>query len=88
VHAVLGGVKAELLDPASEASGVLTRSQASWSDKSLAASKKFYPKDVKTPEGRLRHYATRFPLVEVDTTYYAILSASKSMTRITCGANV
>jgi uncharacterized protein YecE (DUF72 family) len=45
---------------------------ASWSDKSLVASKKFYPKDVKTPEGRLRHYATRFPLVEIDTTYYAI----------------
>jgi uncharacterized protein YecE (DUF72 family) len=45
---------------------------ASWSDKSLVNSKKFYPKDVKTPEGRLRFYATRFPLVEVDTSYYAI----------------
>ena len=45
---------------------------ASWSDKSLVASKKFYPRDVKTPEGRLRYYATQFPLVEVDTSYYAI----------------
>ncbi|HEU5293470.1 MAG TPA: DUF72 domain-containing protein [Burkholderiaceae bacterium] len=45
---------------------------ASWSDKSLVASKKFYPADVKTPEGRLRFYATRFPMVEVDTSYYAI----------------
>ena len=45
---------------------------ASWSDKSLVASKKFYPKGVNTPEGRLRLYATQFPLVEVDTSYYAI----------------
>ena len=45
---------------------------ASWSDKSLVASKKFYPAGVNTPEGRLRFYATRFPLVEVDTSYYAI----------------
>lgn len=45
---------------------------ASWSDKSLVDSKKFYPGDVKTPEGRLRFYASRFPLVEVDTSYSAI----------------
>jgi uncharacterized protein YecE (DUF72 family) len=45
---------------------------ASWSAKSLLASRKFYPPDVKTPEARLRFYATQFPLVEVDTTYYAI----------------
>lgn len=45
---------------------------ASWSDKSLVASKKFYPKEASTPEGRLRFYATQFPLFEVDTSYYAI----------------
>ena len=45
---------------------------ASWSDKSLIASKKFYPKGVGNPESRLRFYATQFPLVEVDTSYYAI----------------
>jgi uncharacterized protein YecE (DUF72 family) len=45
---------------------------ASWSDKSLVASKKFYPREASTPEARLRFYATRFPLVEVDTSYYAI----------------
>jgi uncharacterized protein YecE (DUF72 family) len=45
---------------------------ASWSDRSLVASKKFYPKEASTPEARLRFYATRFPLVEVDTSYYAI----------------
>lgn len=47
---------------------------ASWSDKSLVASKKFYPKEASTPEGRLRFYATQYPLVEVDTSYYAIPS--------------
>src|SRR5699024_7476919 len=40
--------------------------------KSLVASKKFYPREASTPEGRLRVYATQFPLVEVDTSYYAI----------------
>jgi len=45
---------------------------ASWSDKSLVASKKFYPKGVSNPEARLRFYATQFPLVEIDTSYYAI----------------
>ena len=45
---------------------------ASWSDKSLVASKKFYPQEARTPEARLRFYATQFPLVEVDTSYYAI----------------
>jgi uncharacterized protein YecE (DUF72 family) len=45
---------------------------ASWSDKSLVASKKFSPREVTTPQARLRYYATRFPLVEVDTSYYAI----------------
>ena len=51
---------------------------ASWSDKSLVASKKFYPKKASTPEGRLRFYATQFPLVEVDTSYYAIPLAATS----------
>jgi len=32
----------------------------------------FYPGGVTKPEARLRHYASRFPMVEVDSTYYAI----------------
>jgi uncharacterized protein YecE (DUF72 family) len=51
---------------------------ASWSDKSLIASKKFYPKEASSPEARLRFYATQFPLVEVDTSYYAIPLAETS----------
>ena len=32
---------------------------------------KFYPPDVTSPEARLRYYASQFPLVEVDSSYYA-----------------
>jgi uncharacterized protein YecE (DUF72 family) len=43
---------------------------ASWTDKTLLATD-WYPPEVKTAEQRLRYYAARFPLVEVDSTYYA-----------------
>ena len=43
---------------------------ASWTDKTLLASG-WYPKDAKTPEKRLAFYASQFPVVEVDATYYA-----------------
>lgn len=42
---------------------------ASWTDKSLLASG-WYPPEASTPETRLGYYAGRFPLVEVDATYY------------------
>ena len=42
---------------------------ASWTDKSLLGSG-WYPKGVDSAEERLRFYATNFPLVEVDSTYY------------------
>ncbi|MBX7110732.1 MAG: DUF72 domain-containing protein [Dehalococcoidia bacterium] len=45
---------------------------ASWTDKPLIESGRFYPPEAKTPEARLRHYATQFPLVEVDSTYYGL----------------
>lgn len=45
---------------------------ASWTDPSMTARGVFYPDDVVKPEARLRFYASRFPLVEVDSTYYAI----------------
>src|SRR5919109_60368 len=47
---------------------------SSWTDKTLRESKRFYPPDVDTPAARLRHYAEHFPLVEVDSTYYALPS--------------
>jgi uncharacterized protein YecE (DUF72 family) len=45
---------------------------ASWTDKSLIASGRFYPAAVRSPEARLQYYATQFDLVEIDTTYYGI----------------
>ena len=45
---------------------------ASWADKSLVDSKLFYPKEAKTAEARLRHYATNFRLVEIVSSYYAL----------------
>ena len=45
---------------------------ASWTDPTMVAPGVFYPDDADTPEERLRYYATRFPVVEVDATYYAL----------------
>jgi uncharacterized protein YecE (DUF72 family) len=45
---------------------------ASWTDKTLIDCGRFYPASCKTPEARLRFYASQFPLVEVDSSYYAM----------------
>ncbi|HMC14415.1 MAG TPA: DUF72 domain-containing protein [Albitalea sp.] len=45
---------------------------ASWTDKTLIACGRFYPKDCKSAEQRLRYYASQFSLVEVDSSYYAM----------------
>lgn len=45
---------------------------AGWADRSLIDSKLFYPLSVRTSVDRLRFYASEFPLVEVDSTYYGI----------------
>jgi uncharacterized protein YecE (DUF72 family) len=45
---------------------------AGWTDRTLTAHGVFYPDDAKTPEDRLRYYASRFALVEADMGFYAI----------------
>jgi uncharacterized protein YecE (DUF72 family) len=47
---------------------------SSWTDKTLLDSQRFYPPDANSPAERLRFYSERFPLVEVDSTYYALPS--------------
>jgi uncharacterized protein YecE (DUF72 family) len=42
---------------------------ASWTDKTLLESG-WYPQTADNPEKRLAYYARRFPIVEVDSTYY------------------
>ncbi len=44
---------------------------AGWADRDLVASG-WYPSSANSPSGRLAYYAKRFPLVEVDSSYYAI----------------
>jgi len=48
-----------------------------WTDPTLLASG-WYPADATTAEARLQHYARNFPLVEVDSTYYALPSPRNS----------
>ena len=43
---------------------------SSWTDPTLVKEGNFYPPEAKTAEAKLRFYASRFPLVEVDSTYY------------------
>jgi uncharacterized protein YecE (DUF72 family) len=52
-------------------SGRILVGSCSWADKTIIESG-WYPPDVKTPEERLRYYSERFPIVEIDSTYYAI----------------
>ena len=43
---------------------------SSWTDPTLVKEGSFYPPEARSAEARLRFYASRFPLVEVDSTYY------------------
>jgi uncharacterized protein YecE (DUF72 family) len=52
---------------------------ASWTDKTLIDSG-WYPPEATTPEQRLRYYARQFPLVEVDSTYYALPAGQTAAT--------
>jgi uncharacterized protein YecE (DUF72 family) len=51
---------------------------ASWTDKTLIDCGRFYPKEAKTAEARLRYYASQFPVVEVDSSYYGIPTAANA----------
>jgi uncharacterized protein YecE (DUF72 family) len=48
---------------------------SSWTEPTLIKSGRFYPPDATTAEDRLRFYATKFPIVEVDSTFYALPNA-------------
>lgn len=49
----------------------------SWTDRALVGSG-WYPAGRRDAEGRLRHYAERFAVVEADATYYALPSERNS----------
>ncbi|MDX3643679.1 DUF72 domain-containing protein [Streptomyces sp. MB09-02B] len=50
----------------------------SWTDRALLASG-WYPRGHRDPEPRLRYYAEQFPVVEVDSGYYALPSRRNSL---------
>lgn len=56
-------------------SGSIRVGTASWTDPTMTAKGVFYPAEADTAEERLQFYASQFPLVEVDATYYALPSA-------------
>jgi len=45
---------------------------ASWTDKSLISSGRFNPPKCSSAEDRLRYDASQFPMVEIDSSYYAM----------------
>ena len=45
---------------------------AGWTDKTLTAAGVFYPPGADMAEDRLRYYASRFSMVEIDSTYYSL----------------
>ena len=54
------------------AGGSIRVGTASWTDPTMTAGTVFYPAGVDSAEERLQYYASQFPLVEVDATYYAL----------------
>ena len=51
---------------------------ASWTDKTLVDCGRFYPKEAKSADAKLRYYATQFPIVEVDSSYYGMPSPANA----------
>jgi uncharacterized protein YecE (DUF72 family) len=58
----------------SSSGGTIRLGTASWTDPTMTARGVFYPDGADSAEERLGYYASRFPLVEVDATYYALPS--------------
>jgi uncharacterized protein YecE (DUF72 family) len=57
---------------------------ASWTDPTLIRSTRFYPAGCTSAEARLRFYGSQFPIVEVDSSYYAMPSATNSVLWAEC----
>jgi len=51
---------------------------ASWTDPTLLACGRFYPPEARSAEARLRFYASRFPLAEIDSSFYAMPTAENA----------
>jgi uncharacterized protein YecE (DUF72 family) len=69
-----GALAARAPEPA--AVGNVLAGTAGWTDRTLVESHLFYPRSVGSAAERLAFYARHFCLVEVDSTYYALLPSS------------
>jgi uncharacterized protein YecE (DUF72 family) len=74
---VAGRRASDLVDAAAQAieltNGATVRiGTASWTDPTMTSGGVFYPRGIDTAEERLQYYASQFPLVEIDATYYAL----------------
>ena len=58
--------------------GTILVGTSSWTDKTLIECGRFYPPTVTTSEARLRFYASQFPIVEMDSSYYGIPSVENA----------
>jgi uncharacterized protein YecE (DUF72 family) len=75
----LDGIDEAAVEPIpAPAGGNIRIGTASWTDPTMTASGVFYPTGAESAEERLTYYASRFPLVEVDATYYALPSRRTS----------
>ena len=75
----VAGIDEAAVEPITAADGHLVRvGTASWTDPTMTAAGVFYPEGADSAEERLSYYASRFPLVEVDATYYALPSRRTS----------
>lgn len=59
-------------EPIETAGSRLLVGTASWTDPTMTAAGVFYPNGADNAEERLAYYASSFPVVEVDATYYAL----------------
>jgi uncharacterized protein YecE (DUF72 family) len=66
----LGAVTTGPIAP--RAGGMVYVGTAGWTDRTLTAPGVFYPSGATSAESRLRYYASRFAMVEVDSTFYAL----------------
>lgn len=78
-HERVEGIDDAAVEPIPAPSGGSIRvGTASWTDPTMTAPGVFYPTGADSAEERLTYYASRFPLVEVDATYYALPSRRTS----------
>src|SRR5207247_8501821 len=65
-----GGSRSSAARMTAKKAGQVLVGISSWTEPTLIKRGNFYPKGVKSAEERLKFYATQFPIVEVDSTYY------------------